>query len=77
MYFGFSLGRMNYIVSLPACVSHPCDRRSSSLHIEFVQTGSSIYTRYMYPQNNSVLLQWMWLAVGSTVIEFFERSMRT
>ena len=41
---------MNSIVSVPACVFHTCYRRPSSLHIEFVHTSSSIFTRYLYPK---------------------------
>ena len=48
MYFDMSLWTMNSIVPVPACVFHTWDRRPCSLYIEFVHTGSSIFTPSLY-----------------------------
>ena len=37
------------MVAFPACVFHPCYRRSSSFHIQFFHTGASFFTRSLYP----------------------------
>ena len=62
---------MNSIVLVPECFFRPWDKRPSSLHIELVHTGSSILTRSLFPNPPPVFLQWMWFAIGSTVICFF------
>ena len=77
MSFGFSLWRMNFIVSFPACLPHPYDRRTGSFMIEFVHTGSSIFTRSLYSQKISIVSQWMCFSVGYTVIEFVLGYMQT
>ena len=63
--FGLYLWRMNSIVSVPACVFHPCDRRPSLLHIEFFHTVVSFFTMSLYPPNFPVVSQCMWFYVGS------------
>ena len=59
------------MVSVPACVLHPCDRQPSSLYIEFVHTSASFFTRSLYVNFFPVVSQWMWFAIGSTVIKYF------
>ena len=76
LYFGLSVCRKNYTVSVPAYCLHPCDRLPSSLHIEFVHNGESFFTGYMYPILPPVLSQRMWFSVGSNVIAPFLRSMK-
>ena len=49
------------MVSVPACVFRTCDRHPSSFHIYFS----------LYPNMFPVVSQWMWFALGSTVIEYF------
>ena len=68
---------MNFIVSVTECVFHTWDRRPSSFHIQFVHTGSSIFTRYLYPKQLPVVLHWMWFDIGSNVIVSFLGFMRT
>ena len=52
------------------------DRRSSSFHIELVHIVSSLLTGYMYPKISPVVVQWIFLAIGFTVIVYFLRFMR-
>ena len=56
------------MVSVPACVFDPCDRHPSSLHIEFVHTGASFFTRPLYYKTFPLVSQWIWFSICSTVI---------
>ena len=62
---------MNFIVSVPECYFHPCDRRPSLLYIKFLHNGASIFTSYLYPKNFPVVSQWMGFDIGYTVISYF------
>ena len=68
---GLSLWKIDSIVSVSACSLQPWDRRPSSLHIYFVHTGASIFTKSPYPIIFPVVLQLMWCDSGSTVIVYF------
>ena len=71
LYLGLSWWKMKYNVSVLEFVSHTFDMRPSSLLIEFFHTGASFLTSSLYPKTFPVVSQWMWFAVGSTVIVFF------
>ena len=62
---------MNSIVSVTECFFNPWYRQPSSLNIEFVYTGSSIFTGSLYPPRFPIVSKWMWFAVGYTVIVYF------
>ena len=67
------------MLSVTAYVFRPCDRQLSSVYIEFVHTGESFFTRfmytYMYPKH-SVVSQWTWFDVGFTAIVYFLGTMQ-
>ena len=71
MSFGLSLWKTKSMLLVTACVLHTCDRRPSSLQIEFVHTTASFFTRSLCATIFPVVSKWMWLAVGSTVLEYF------
>ena len=66
--FGLYLWKINSIVSVPACAFRPWDRRTSSLHMEFVHTCGSLFTKSLYPRTFQVVSQVMWCATYSTGI---------
>ena len=68
---GLSLWKMNLIVSVPSYSFQPWDRRQSSLHILFDDTGGFIYTKSLFPRVIPVVSQLMWFSNGSTVIVYF------
>ena len=69
--FGTSWWNINSMVLVPACDFHPCDRRPSSLHIQFFHTGVSLLIMSVYPNNVPVISQRVWFSVGFTVIVYF------
>ena len=62
---------MKSMVSVPACALRNCDRWPILLHIYFFRTGASFLTGSLNPNNIIFVSQWMWLAVGSTLIVYF------
>ena len=74
--FGLSLWNINSIISVPARDFQPWDRRPSLLHIEFVHTGASIFTKYLYPMIFLVNVMCYWfqcdcIFFGVCVINLF------
>ena len=66
---------MNSIVSVPVCSFQTWDMQPSSLHIELVHTGESIFTKSLYYRIFAVVQQLMWFSSGSTVSVSFLGSM--
>ena len=69
--FGLYLWNINLILSVPVCAFQPWHRRPSSLHMEFVHTGGSLFTKCLYPRIFPVVSQVIWCATGYTVIVYF------
>ena len=68
LYLGISWCKMNPMVLVTACYFYPCESRHNLLHIVSSHTGTFFLMRSLYPKTFPVVSQWMWCAVGSTVI---------
>ena len=76
MSFGFSLWKMNSIVSVPAYFFQTWDRRPSLLYVELVHIGASILTGFLYHSTFPLVSQLIWFTVISTVIVSFMMSVQ-